>query len=355
MAEEDERMRGERSRQRVMLTLRGPEQCVPAEHPLRRIKQLADEALRAIEPVLSEMYSSIGRPSIPPERLLKASLLMALYSVRSERMLCEQLGYNFLFRYFLDLDMVEEPFDHSSFTRNRHRLLAHEVAAQFFGAVVEQARTRNLLSDERFTVDGTQIEAWASMKSYRPKEPPAPGSGGRVRMRDQFASITDPEARLYRTSKSRAATLSYLGNALMDNRHGLLADLEVGIADGFCEREQALRMLARLKRPAKSVGADKAYDTRSFVTGCAALGIEAHVTENSRHHKSALDRALLRRAQYWTSQRVRKRVEEIFGWFKSVGNLRRTRYKGRALIELSARLVGIAYNLLRIAKLCPQG
>src|SRR5947207_7949571 len=349
-------MRGEATRQRVMLTLRGPEQCVPAEHPLRRIKQLADAALRSIEPVLEEMYSSIGRPSIPPERLLKASLLMALYSVRSERMLCEQLGYNLLFRYFLDLDLIEEPFDHSSFSRNRSRLLAHEVAAHFFAAVTAQARALNLLSDEHFTVDGSQIEAWASMKSYRPKDPPSPGTGGRgPRMRDRFESITDPQARLYRTSKSRVATLSYLANALMDNRHGLLTDHQVGIADGFCEREQALAMLAAHAPRARSVGADKAYDTKSFVAGCAALRIEAHVTENSKHHKSAVDRSLLSTERYRTSQRVRKRVEEIFGWFKTVANFRRTRYRGRAPIELSGKLVGAAYNLLRIAKLCPSG
>lgn len=349
-------MRGERCGQRVMLTLKSPEQCVPAEHPLRRIKQLADQALRTIEPVLEEMYSRIGRPSIPPERLLKASLLMALYSVRSERLLCEQLSYNFLFRYFLDLDMIEEPFDHSSFSRNRGRLLEHEVARHLLAAVAAQARALELLSDEHFTVDGTQIEAWASMKSYRPKQPPSGGGGAPgQRLRDRFGSITDPEARLYRTSKSRVARLSYLANALMDNRHGLLADLRVGIADGFCEREQALAMLAPLGRRAKSVGADKAYDTKSFVAGCAALGVEAHVTENSKHHNSALDRSLLETERYRTSQRVRKRIEEIFGWFKTVATLRRTRYRGQADTELSAQLIGTAYNLLRIAKLCPTG
>jgi len=190
--------------------------------PIRRIKQLADAALRSIEPVLEEMYSALGRPSIPPERLLKASLLMALFTVRSERMLCEQLGYNFLFRYFLDLNMLEEPFEHSSFSRNRARLLAHEVARQFFAAVVEQARTLNLLSDEHFSVDGTQIEAWASIKSYRPKPQPPPNSGAAqgqaTRLRDRYQSSTDPQARLYRKRKAHAAQLCYLGNALMDNQ-----------------------------------------------------------------------------------------------------------------------------------------
>ena len=353
-------MRGEESPQGLMLSLKTAEQCVPAEHPIRRIKQLADRALAACEPVLDEMYSRLGRPSIPPERLLKASLLMALYSVRSERMLCEQLGYNFLFRYFLDLNLIEEPFDHSSFSRNRARLLAHEVAQQFFAAVVEQARALELLSDEHFSVDGTLIEAWASLKSYRPKPPPAgptdSGAGTAPRSRDRYQSTTDPEARLYRSSKRISSRLSYVANALMDNRHGLLANLSVGIADGFCERSQALSMLARLTRRAKSVAGDKAYDTHSFVAGCTALGLEAHVAQNNkRHQRSALDPALLERADYRASQRTRKRIEEIFGWFKTVANFRKTRYRGRAPTELAALLIGTAYNLTRIANLCPTG
>jgi len=255
-------MRGEESPQGLMLSLKTAEQCVPQGHPIRRIKQLADAALGSIEPVLDEMYSRLGRPSIPPERLLKASLLMALYTVRSERLLCEQLGYNFLFRYFLDMNMVEEPFEHSSFSRNRARLLAHEVAGEFFAAVLAQARALNLLSDEHFSVDGTQIEAWASRKSYGPKDPPAgggdAGSGGAapgqtLRLRDRYQSSTDLEARMYRKSKADKAQLCYLGNALMDNQHGLLADFTVGLADGFCERSQALGMLARLKRRALRV------------------------------------------------------------------------------------------------------
>jgi transposase len=351
-------MRGAESPQRLMLSLKTAEQCVPAAHPLRRIKQLADAALRAIAPALEEMYSALGRPSIPPERLLKGSLLMALYTVRSERMLCEQLGYNFLFRYFLDLNMVEEPFDHSSFSRNRARLLAHAVAQRFFTAVVEQARALGLLDDERFTVDGTQIEAWASLKSYRPKDPPADGEGAAdgppARLRDRYQSQTDPEARLYRKSKRHAARLSYLANALMDNRHGLVADVTLGVADGFCERRQALAMLARLKRRALSVGADKAYDTAGFVSGCAALGIEAHVARNlRRHQRSALAPGLLGTARYRASQRVRKRIEAIFGWFKTVANFRKTRYRGRAPTELATQLIATAYNLVRIAKLCP--
>jgi transposase len=357
-------MRGEESPQGLMLSVKTPEQCVPEGHPIRRIKQLADAALRSIEPVLNQMYSTLGRPSIPPERLLKASLLMALYTVRSERLLCEQLGYNFLFRYFLDLNMVEEPFDHSSFSRNRARLLAHEVAREFFTAVLAQARALNLLSDEHFSVDGTQIEAWASRKSYGPKDPPAGGgeagsSGGSApgqtaHLRDRYQSSTDHEARMYRKSKADKAQLCYLGNALMDNQHGLLADFTVGLADGFCERSQALGMLTRLKRRALSVGADKAYDTAGFVAGCAAQGVEAHVAQNiKRHQRSALNPALLDTVRYGASQRTRKRIEQIFGWFKTVANFRKTRYRGRVLTELAAQLVATAYNLTRIAQLCP--
>jgi transposase len=355
-------MRGEESPQGLMLSVKTPEQCVPQAHPIRRIKQLADAALRSIEPVLDEMYSALGRPSIPPERLLKASLLMALYTVRSERLLCEQLGYNFLFRYFLDLNMLEEPFDHSSFSRNRARLLAHEVAHEFFAAVLAQARALNLLSDEHFSVDGTQIEAWASRKSYGPKDPPAgddaAGGGsapGQIpRLRDHYQSSTDGEARMYRKSRAHKAQLCYLGNALMDNRHGLLADFRVGLADGFCERSQALGMLARLKRRALSVGADKAYDTAGFVAECAAQGIEAHVAQNiKRHQRSALNPALLDTARYRASQRTRKRIEQIFGWFKTVANFGKSRYRGRAPTELAAQLIATAYNLTRIARLCP--
>jgi transposase len=357
-------MRGEESPQGLMLSVKTPEQWVPQGHPIRRIKQLADAALRSIEPVLEQMYSTLGRPSIPPERLLKASLLMALYTVRSERLLCEQLGYNFLFRYLLDMNMVEEPFDHSSFSRNRARLLAHEVAREFFAAVLAQARALNLLNDEHFSVDGTQIEAWASRQSYGPKDPPAggddTGSGGSAapgptaRLRDRYQSSTDPEARMYRKSKADKAQLCYLGNALMDNQHGLLADFTVGLAAGFCERSQALGMLARLRRRAVSVGADKAYDTAGFVAGCAAYGLEAHVAQNiKRHQRSALNPALLDTARYRVSQRTRKRIEQIFGWFKTVANFRKTRYRGRVPTELAAQLIATAYNLTRIAKLCP--
>jgi transposase len=361
-------MRGTKTPQRVMLSLKTAEQCVPAEHPLRRIKALADAALAALEPVLEEMYSATGRPSIPPERLLKGSLLMALYTVRSERLLCEQLGYNFLFRYFLDLDMVEPGFDHSSFTRNRARLLQHEVAGQFFALVVEQARALKLMSDEHFTVDGTLIEAWASLKSFKPKGPgpdtppddpgnPTVNFHGERRRNDTHQSTTDPQARLARKGAGKEAKLCYTESVLMENRNGLVVDLRVGQASGRAEGEQALAMLEELGGIRRvTVGADRGYDTAEFVAGCRAFNVTPHVAQNlKRAGGSALDLRTTTWPGYAISQRIRKRVEEIFGWMKTVGGLRRTRYRGVERTSHAAYLVGAAYNLLRIARLCPSG
>ena len=352
-------MRGEEPRQRVMLSARGPEQYVPEGHPIFRIKHITESALSAIKPELDGIYSAIGRPSIPPEQLLKASVLMALFSVRSERQFCLELEYNMLFRFFLGLSMLDQAFDHSSFSHNRARLMQHEIAEKFFAAVVGEARARGLLSDERFSVDGTQIEAWASRKSYRRKDPPqsGPGSqGGKCPLRYRYESRTDPEARLYRKSKSRSALMSYIANALMDHRYDLIADVTVGLADGYCERTQALAMLNQRKWQAKSVAGDKAYDTEGFVAGCTEIGIEAHVAQNSKRHKhSALDRALLRTPRYRTSQRTRSGIERFFGWLKGVACFRKTPYRGRALTEHALRFRAAAYNLVRIANLCPTG
>ena len=247
-------MRGEEQRQRAMLVVINPEQRMPQGHPLRRIKALADAALTQLSPVFDEMYSAVGRPSIPPERLLKASLLMALHTVRSERLFCEQLDYNFLFRWFLDLEADEASFDHSTFSRNRARLLEHAVAGEFFRAVVAQARGLNLLSDEHFTVDGTLVEAWASLKSFKrkdagPSEPPDdPGNPtvnfrGERRTNATHQSTTDPEAKLARKGPGKEARLCYSANALMENRHTLLIDFQVEPADGYAERRAALAMV----------------------------------------------------------------------------------------------------------------
>jgi transposase len=360
-------MRGEERRQRTMLMVIDPEQRVPKEHPLRRIKQLAEAALNELSPIFETMYSAVGRPSIPPERLLKASLLMALYTVRSERLFCEQLDYNLLFRWFLDLEVDQASFDHSSFSRNRARLLEHEVAGEFFRAVVAQARTLRLLSDEHFTVDGTLVEAWASLKSFKrkdagPSQPPDdPGNPtvnfhGERRSNATHHSMTDPEARLAKKGPGKEAKLCYSANALMENRNTILVDFQVEPADGTAERRAAIAMAdERLPGGRRiTLGGDKGYDTRDFVASCRALNITPHVAQNqARPGGSALDARTVRHRGYAVSQWIRKQVEEAFGWMKTIGGLRKTRYRGRARVQMHAYLVAAAYNLLRIAKLSP--
>jgi len=353
-----------------MLCLMSPESVVPAEHPIRRIKALADEALTKLSPIFDAMYASTGRPSIPPERQLKAMLLMALYTVRSERMFCEQLDYNLLFRWFLDLNWDEPAFDHSTFSRNRMRLLEHNVAGEFFRTVVAEARELKLTSDEHFTVDGTLIEAWASLKSVRPKgkkptdRTPPDDSGnpsvdfhGERRRNATHQSTTDPEARLAKKGAGKEARLCYTESVLMENRNGIVIDLRIGQATGRAEREHGLEMLHELGgRRRVTVAGDKGYDTADFVAGCRALNATPHVAQNERRlGGSALDARTTGWLGYVLSQRARKRVEEIFGWMKTVGNFRRTRYRGIERTNLAAYLVAAAYNLLRIAKLCALG
>jgi transposase len=362
-------MRGEDRRQRAMLVVIDPEQRIAQGHPLRRIKTLADAALKELWPVFERMYSAVGRPSIPPERLLKASLLMALHTVRSERLFCEQLDYNFLFRWFLDLEADEASFDHSTFSRNRARLLEHAVAGEFFRAVVAQARGLNLLSDEHFTVDGTLVEAWASLKSFKrteagPSEPPDDRGNptvnfhGERRSNATHQSTTDPEARLAKKGAGKEAKLCYSANALMENRHALLVDFQVEPADGYAERRAALAMVdERLPgRRRITLAGDKGYDTRDFVASCRALTVTPHVAQNqARPGGSALDARTVRHPGYAISQWIRKQVEEAFGWMKTIGGLRKTRYRGRERVQLHAYLVAAAYNLIRIARLAPAG
>jgi transposase len=358
-------MRGSESKQSSMLCLLSPEDRVPQNHPLRAIKALAEAALEEISPLLDEMYSATGRPSIPPEQLLKSQLLIALYSVRSERLFCEQLDYNLLFRWFLNMNMVEESFDHSTFSLNRARLIQHDVARQFFASVVNQARAAKLMSGEHFTVDGTLIDAWASLKSFRPKgskkkDPPDdPGNPtvnfrGEKRSNETHESTTDPEAKLARKGDGQPARLSFAQHALMDNRYGLLVDLRVSEANGHAERQVALAMLAQETSNGRhrTVGADKAYDRRNFVEGCRAVGITPHVAQNLNvAGGSAIDGRTTRPTGYDISQRFRKRVEEIFGWSKTVGNFRKTRFRGIVRTELASYFVAAAYNLLRITNL----
>ena len=362
-------MRGQVNQQSSMLMLMSPESLVPTTHPIRRVKALADEALRALSPVFDQMYSKVGRGSIPPERLLKASLLMALYSVRSERLFCEQLGYNLLFRWFFDMDMAEGTFDATVFSKNRSRLLKHDVAGQFFAEVVQQARRARLVSAEHFTVDGTLIEAWASLKSFRrkeeegqrgaPKDPPDdPGNPevdfhGEKRSNETHESSTDPESRLARKGNGKEAKLCFSGHSLMENCNGLLVDFRVAEANGRAEREVAIEMIQNLPggRPI-TVAADKGYDCQAFVKACRERKATPHVAQKKRY--SAIDARTTRHAGYAVSQRLRKRVEEVFGWVKTVGNFRKTRYQGVERTQLAAYLIGAAYNLLRMARLLPE-
>lgn len=351
-------MRGKTENQSSMLCLLSPEAAVPVDHPLRAVRTIADAALRSLSRRFDRMYASTGRPSVPPERLLKGQLLIALYSIRSERQLCEQLQYNLLFRWFLDMDMLEPAFDPTTYSQNRERLMAHEVAARFFAAVRDQAE--GLMSREHFTVDGTLIEAWASLKSFRLKDEDDDdrdnnGWGdfrGQRRSNDTHESTTDPESRLMRKGDGQPAKLSYMGHALVENRHGILVDLRVSTATGYAEREVALDMLDTTDHaPRYTVGADRGYDTRDFVEDCRDIGVTPHVAQHQNGRRSAIDRRTTRHAGYSISQRIRKRIEQVFGWAKTIGGLRRTRYRGLRRTAFAAHIVGAAYNLLRIAHL----
>ena len=352
-----------------MLAFVDLETRVPLDHPLRTIKRLADEALARLSPVFDEMYAEEGRPSIPPERLLKASLLISLYSVRSERAFCEELDYHLLFRWFLGMSLVEPSFDPSTFSKNRERLLRHRVSQQFFDQVVLAADRFGLLSDEHFTVDGTLIEAAASLKSFRPKDQPpsdAPPDDpsnpsvnfhGEKRSNATHQSTTDPDARLFRKGKGKEARLTFMGHALMENRNGLLVDFQVTTATGTAERDMAVRQVAEARqrgfRP-KTVGADKNYDTRDCVAQLRQCQVTPHVAQNTSGRRSAIDGRTTRHLGYAISQRVRQRVEEIFGWMKTVGGLRRTRFRGLERTHFAGYLVAAAYNLVRVARLIAQ-
>jgi transposase/IS5 family transposase len=353
---------------------------VPADHPIRRIKPIVQRALGALSPMFARMYAPNGRKSIPPEHLLKANVLIELYSIRSERQFCERLQYDLLFKWFLDLNISDRAFEASTFSKNRKRLLDHQVAAGFAKAVLAEAYAHGLLSGEHFTVDGTLLESWASLRSLHPRaeeDGPADGPngpsarGGRdtlVNFRGEHrsnvthVSMTDPEARLARKGSDRSARLCFAGHVLMDNRHGLVVDVLITQPSGWAEREAALVMLDRRPRRSRRVtlGADKGYDTREFVTACRARRVTPHVTQDvSRRRgggwrRSAIDQRTTRHAGYALSQRVRKRVEEIFGWAKTVGGARKLRYIGIARNQLWAELTVAAYNLVRMAKLVPS-
>jgi transposase len=355
-------MRGDRNHQAEMLLALTPDQLVPADHPIRRIKPIVEAVLSRLSPLFDEMYAERGRPSIPPEHLLKASLLIALFSVRSERQFCERLQYDLLFKWFLDLNVCDPAFNATTFSKNRERLLRHAVADAFFAEVVAEAQRRRLLSSEHFTVDGTLLEAWASLKSYRPREEDDDqrrGGGrnaevdfrGQRRSRETHVSRTDPEARLATKGSGQAAKLSYMGHVLTENRNGLVVGVALTEADGFAERAAALALLDRCVSGRATLGADRGYDTRDFVAQCRGRRVTPHVAQNDRRRRSAIDGRTTRHPGYAVSQRLRKRVEEVFGWEKTVGGLRKLRYIGRARNELCAMLTAAAYNLVRMAKL----
>jgi len=351
-------VRGDAEQQTEMLLALTPDQLVPADHPIRRIKPIVERVLARLSPLFNDMYAERGRPSIPPEHLLKASLLIALYSIRSERQFCERLRYDLLFKWFLDLNIADRGFDASSFSKNRERLLAHAVARAFFAEVVVEARQRHLLSAEHFTVDGTLLEAWASLKSYRPRDdqdPPAGGGRnpevdfrGQRRRRETHVSHTDPDALLMKKGQ-QAAKLSYLGHLLTENRHGLVVDVELTQATGRAEREAALQLLDRQQRTAgTTLGADRGYDTRDFVAALRERGVTAHVAQHERR-RSAVDGRTTRHRGYAQSQRRRKLVEEVFGWMKTVAGTRKLRFIGVARNRCWFEFAAAAYNLVRMA------
>jgi transposase len=356
-------MRGDDVQQGGMFSYVSLEARVPDNHPLRGIKALLDEALAAMSRDFDRVYAAEGRPSIPPERLVRASTLQILYSIRSERLLCEQLDYNLLFRWFVGLSIDEPIWDHSTFTKNRDRLIEAKVARKLLRRIVRKARDAQLLSNEHFSVDGTLIESWAAVKSMRRRdgkdEPPGPGRNptvnwhGEKRTNETHVSPEDPEAKLFRKSKGQAAKLNYMGHVLMEHRHGLIVDVEVTQANGTAEREAALEMLDRLPpRKRRTAAADKAYDTKQFVDDCRERGITPHVAMNiSATRDSAIDARTSRHAGYLVSQRLRKRIEECFGWCKDGRPLRKMKMYGQRKVEFITTLTVGIYTLLRVTKL----
>jgi transposase len=360
-------MRGWESNQEGLFSYVSPEARVPADHPLRAIRVFADEALRRMSRVFNAMYAEGGRLSVPPETLLKSTLLMALYSVRSERLFCEMLEYNLLFRWFLALGIDEAAFDHSTFSKNRQRLLEHRVAPRFLGMIVRIARRKGLVSDEHFSVDGTLIDAWASMKSVRPKDAAGADGGvgggnpeldfkGERRRNDTHASTTDPEAKLARKGRGKESRLAYAGHALMENRNGLVLGLCVTAPHDNAEVKAAETLLDEQKQQSikpDSLGADKGYCQRGFVQTLRGRKIKPHIAKIEGRTVPGLDGRTTGSKGYAVSQRVRKRIEECFGWLHTIGGTKKVKVRGREKVEMAFVLAGCALNLLRIAKLAP--
>ena len=357
-------MRGDDEQQNHMFSYLSPEMRVRKDHPLRAIRSMVDEVLTQLSRRFDTMYARVGRPSIAPEKLLRAQLLQMLYSIRSERLLMEEMDYNLLFRWFVGLNADDEVWDATTFTKNRDRLLDADVAKEFLLRVVAQARAQGLTSDEHFTVDGTLLEAWASLKSFQPKQdqPPSPPDDpgnptvnfrGEKRSNETHQSKTDPEAWLARKSAGKESRLSYSGNLLVENRNGLIVDAEVFQANGTAERDAALVMMERLPgiQPL-TVGGDKGFDTRGFVAECRHLRVTPHVAQNlGRPGGSAIDGRTTRHPGYAVSQRKRKRIEECFGWLKTIALLRKVRHRGVCKVHWIFTLACAAYNLVRMRNL----
>ena len=367
-------MRGKSKGQPDFLTVVNVESMVPKRHPIRGIKKRVDEVMGRLNPMFEDLYGNIGRPSVPPEQLLKARLLMALFSVRSERLFCEQLGYNLMWQWFLDRDLEEGSFDHSVFSKNHDRVFSTEVARLFFMEVYELSREENWASDEHFSADGTLIEAWASTKSFRPKkqdggdddDTKGEGNGfkpsnpevdfhGEKRGNQTHESRTDPDSVLYRKGKGKEAKLCFGTHAITENRNGLLAAIDVHNPIGSSEADVALDQIGALagsgQGDPQTLGADKGYHTRKFVGQCRDRGTRPHVACVKNRKTPGLDARTTGSKGYETSQRVRKRIEEVFGWMKTVGLLRKTRYRGIAKIQSWVHFLGASYNLVRMANL----
>jgi transposase len=346
-----------------MLSSLQPGDLIPADHPIRRIRVVVDAVLAELDGEFDAMYARSGRPSVPPEQLLKATVLMAMYSIRSERAFCERLNYDLLFKWFLDMAIDAKAFDATTFSKNRQRLLDHDIADRFFAAVVAQAKLRRYISSDHFSVDGTLLEAWASHKSFQPKDGPRgpmpPGRNAEVdyhgerRTNQTHASRTDPEALMARKSMATAAKLSYAGHLLMEHRNALIVDIELTQATGYAERDTALEMLGRLpaSKRRRTVAGDKAYDTRAFVADVRELGFTPHLAPNTTRQHSTIDGRTTRHLGHTVSQRIRKRIEEPFGWIKTIAGGRKLRYIGRQRNRAWFLIAGGVYNILRIAAL----
>ena len=341
------------------------EDRVRADHPLRPIREIANATLAALSSEFAALYSGLGRPSVPPEKLLRAMLLQAFYSVRSERQLMERIEFDLLFRWFVGIGIDDPVWDHSSFTKNRDRLLAGEIAVKFLATVLSQPQVKRLLSSEHFSVDGTLIQAWASMKSFKPKQPSGNDDGrgggpnapsdfrGQKRSNETHRSTTDPDARLYRKGPGMEARLCFIGHGLMENRSGLIVDARLTRVSGHAERLAALDMVQQVADLPRAVtlGADRGYDAADFVEELRGMNVRPHVAQNVSGRRSAIDKRTTRHRGYADSQRIRKRIEEAFGWIKGVGGLRQTKLRGLAKVDWAFTFAAAAYNLVRLPKL----